>query len=100
MAGALPCAQFLRLARVFVVHDGVQFRDFVVRLAKEFSNEFGVFHSFLRLALIEPVGVGNGFAVGAQVRHKIKTALLSPTLSSLRKGREGEEPRDLFLQVA
>ena len=31
MAGALPRAQFLRLARVFVIHDGVQFADFVVK---------------------------------------------------------------------
>ena len=84
MAGALPCAQFLRLARVFVVHDGVQFGDFVVRLAKQFPDEFGVVHTFLHLALIEPVGIGNRFTVGALVFEPWLRLAQTGTLSRTR----------------
>lgn len=71
MTRTLPGAEFLRHARVFVKHDGVQSPDHVVDLAEQFVNQFGVAHAALNFGLIALVGFGDGVAVGAQVGDKI-----------------------------
>src|SRR5688572_15933433 len=59
-AGALPGTQFLGLARVFVVHDGVEFGDVIADAPQDLADEFGVFDASLGFVLIVFVGVGNG----------------------------------------
>ena len=67
----MPCTQLLGLARVLVVHDGIEFDDFVLRAAQELADEFGVFDAFLVSVLIAFVGIRDRLAGSTQVGNEI-----------------------------
>jgi len=46
--------------------------NFVVQLPQEFANEPGVAGAFLRFRVVARVRIGDGQAVGTQVRHEIR----------------------------
>lgn len=71
VGGALPGAELLGLAGVFVVHDGVELLHVLDGAAEDLANEGGAFDAFLRFALVALVGGAEGIAIGAEVGDEI-----------------------------
>src|ERR1043166_7490678 len=71
VAGAEPCPQFLRLPRVFVVHDGVEFGHFFVDLPEQLADERRVLHAAVGLGFIAAVRFSKRITISAKVDDEV-----------------------------
>ena len=67
VAGALPGAQFVGIARILVVRDGVEVGDFFHAVANQSANGGGAGHASFAVALLIVRGGVNGGAVVGQM---------------------------------
>ncbi len=70
VAGAFPAAEFLGVAGVFVVHDGVETADLFAGFGERLGDGFGVFDFFAAFRFLGSAGAFVGGAIGAQVRDE------------------------------
>lgn len=71
VGGAFPSGEFVGVAAVFVLHDGVEAGDDVLGVAEEGVDSGGVFDAFEVVADFSAVDVAEGLEVGAEVLDEV-----------------------------